>query len=67
MAHKTKQSLRSWIIVYLSLAAALAATGGEGGKPTAVPDISKTPMPVVFRGNTVFFAPAGPTVRRNDI
>lgn len=67
MAHKTKQSLRSWIIVYLSLAAALAAAGGERVKPTAGLDVSMPPMPVVFTGDTVFFAPAGPTVRRNDI
>ena len=67
MAHKTKHSLRSWMIVYLSLVAALAAAGGERGKPTAVPDILKPPMPIVLRGDTVFFAPAGPTVRRNDI
>ncbi len=67
MAHKTKHSLRSWMFVYLSFAAALAAAGGERGKPTAVPDISKPPMPVFFRSNTEFFAPAGPTVRRNDI
>ncbi len=67
MAHRAKQSFRTWIIVYLSLAAALAAAGGERVKPTAVLDVSPIPIPAALSGGDVFFAPAGPTVRRNDI
>lgn len=67
MARKAKQSFRSWMIVYLSLAAALAAAGGERVKPSAVFDVSPIPIPAALSGGAVFFAPAGPTVRRNDI
>ena len=67
MAHRAKQSFRSWMIVYLSLAAALAAAGGERVKPTAVLDVSPILIPATLQGGDVFFAPAGPTVRRNDI
>lgn len=67
MAHRAKQSFRSWMIVYLSLAAALAAAGGERVKPTAVLDVSPILIPAALPGADVFFAPAGPTVRRNDI
>jgi len=55
------------MIVYLGLAAALAAAGGERVKPTAVLDVSPILIPATLQGGDVFFAPAGPTVRRNDI
>ncbi len=67
MAVKTRHTFRSWMLVYLSLAAALAAAVGEPEAPTDVLGISATPDPAAVSGDTEFFAPAGDTTRRNDI
>jgi len=55
------------MLVYLSLAAALAAAVGEREAPTDVLGISAAPGSAAVSGDTVFFAPVGGVVRRNDI
>lgn len=67
MAAKKRYTLRSWMLVYLSLAAALAAAVGEREAPTDVLGISAAPGPAAVSEDTVFFAPVGDVVRRNDI
>ena len=67
MAAKKRYTLRSWMLVYLSLAAALAAAVGEREAPTDVLGISAAPGSAAVSGDTVFFAPVGGVVRRNDI
>ncbi len=67
MALKSKYTFRSWMIVYLCLAAALAAAVGDPDEFTDVLGISATPRPAALSGDTVFFTPAGATTRRNDI
>jgi hypothetical protein len=67
MALKSKYTFRSWMIMYLSLAAALAAAIGGPDESTDVLGIPATPPPAALSGDTVFFAPAGATTRRNDI
>ena len=67
MAYITKLKIRSWMIVYLGFAVALAAAGSDRGTPSGSPNVSSAASSSALSGDTVFFTPVGDSVRRDDI
>lgn len=67
MAYITKLKIRSWMIVYLGFAVALAAAGSDQRMPGGTHDVSPAANTSALSGDTAFFSPAGDSVRRDDI
>ena len=67
MAYITKLKIRSWMIVYLGFAIALAAAGSHQRMQSDSLDVSPATDSSTLSGDTVFFTPAGDSVRRDDI
>ncbi len=66
MAYITKLKIRSWMIVYLGFAIALAAGSHQRMQSDSL-DVSPATDSSTLSGDTVFFTPAGDSVRRDDI
>ncbi len=67
MAYITKLKIRSWMIVYLGIAVALAAAGSNQRTLSDSLDVLPAASTPALSGDTVFFTPAGDSVRRDDI